>query len=367
MEKSIRIGRAVVGEDGLRRMVSVWNPDKKGSPILPEPGDGLRICNRAKAAPGYVLYSPDHSNKFLLIDMDGQIVHEWPAWTSHFGYMLPNGHLLLDTQFSPDRESGIVELDWQGRILAFTPCLVHHDFQLLENGNLIAVCHRVIECERIGPGEIVTSHIIEMKRSGEIVWQWKSEEHLDELERLGGIAFPRNEKDWIHTNTVQVLPETPSSRDPRFKAGNVIISHRNLDSAVVIDRPSGEIVWVWGPGTLSRQHATIVLPNGRMLCFDNGTQRKWSAVWEVDPLTDKIVWSYEGRPRESFFASALSNAQRLLNGNTFICSGSPPDTGRLFEVTPEGEIVWEFQNPYAEYAEGEKIVYRAYKYPPQMT
>jgi hypothetical protein len=33
-------------------------------------------------------------------------------------------------------------------------------------------------------------------------------------------------------------------------------------------------------------------------------------------------------------------------------------------VTPKGEIVWEFQNPYAAYAGGERKVYRAYKYPP---
>jgi hypothetical protein len=91
-----------------------------------------------------------------------------------------------------------------------------------------------------------------------------------------------------------------------------------------------------------------------------------SAVWEVDLLSGEVVWSYEGNEKEPFFASALSNAQRLPNGNTFVCSGSKPDHGRLFEVTPDGEIVWEFQNPYAEYAEGEKIVYRAYKYPLEM-
>ena len=34
--------------------------------------------------------------------------------------------------------------------------------------------------------------------------------------------------------------------------------------------------------------------------------------------------------------------QRLPNGNTLICSGAP---GRLFEVTREGRVVWDYRNP----------------------
>jgi len=355
-------------DDGVR-LYDAWNNRQQGHPprpLLPEPGDGLRVCKRDKAMPGYVLYSPDHSNKFLLVDMDGKIVHEWPAWTSHFGYLLPNGHLLLDTQFSPDRDPGICELDWDGNEVWFCPCQVHHDFQRLDNGNTMVLCERCHEDARIMPGKILSTYLLEVTPDREVVWEWYAEDHTRELEELLGVTVPKTNPDWTHTNTVQVIPRTPASRDSRFRAGNVIVSHRELDLAAIIDKDTGRIVWAWGPGTLSRQHATIVLDNGHMICFDNGRARKASAVWEVDLPTGRIVWSYEGNDREPFYASALSNAQRLPNGNTFICSGSKPDWGRLFEVTPDGEIVWEFQNPYAEYAEGEKIVYRAYKYPPEM-
>lgn len=40
---------------------------------------------------------------------------------------------------------------------------------------------------------------------------------------------------------------------------------------------------------------------------------------------------------------AYPTAQRLANGNTLICEG---DCGRIFEVTSDGELVWEFVNPY---------------------
>lgn len=367
--RAVPVHRTWYDDDGLVH-IQYWNHRIQGQPgfaVDPnQPGDGLRVLDRDRVAPGYVLYSPDHSRKFLLIDLEGNIVHEWPAWTSHFGYLLPNGHLLLDTEFSPDRELGIVELDWDGHEVWFCPCPVHHDFQRLPNGNTMILCCREVEKPEIGPGTLLSSYLLEVTPEWEIVWEWYSEEHLEELKELAGIEFPRPDPDWTHTNTVQVLPETPAARDSRFRPGNVILSHRNLDTALVIDRDTGDIVWTWGPGVLSRQHATILLDTGRLLCFDNGTSKGHSAVWEVEPVSGEVVWSFVGDPPESFFARALSNAQRLPNGNTFLCSGSPPDHGRLLEVTPEGDIVWEFQNPYAQYAAGEKIVYRAYKYAPEL-
>ncbi len=57
----------------------------------------------------------------------------------------------------------------------------------------------------------------------------------------------------------------------------------------------------------------------------------------------EVAWSYVADDRESFFAPFVSGTQRLENGNTFVCSGPQ---GRFFEVSPEGEIVWEYRNPF---------------------
>jgi hypothetical protein len=45
----------------------------------------------------------------------------------------------------------------------------------------------------------------------------------------------------------------------------------------------------------------------------------------------------------TFHSSFISNADRLPNGNTFINEGM---NGRFFQVTPAGEIVWEYINPH---------------------
>jgi len=72
-----------------------------------------------------------------------------------------------------------------------------------------------------------------------------------------------------------------------------------------------------------------------------------SRVLEIDPVARKIVWSYSGEtsnsPGWTFYSSFISDARRLPNGNTFIDEGV---NGRFFQVTPKGEIVWEYVSPY---------------------
>ena len=81
--------------------------------------------------------------------------------------------------------------------------------------------------------------------------------------------------------------------------------------------------------------------------FDNGCHRReapsFSQILEVDPQTREIVWSYNGVPILAFYSFMVSGCERLPNGNTFIAEGA---TGRLFEVTPEHETVWEYVSPW---------------------
>ena len=69
----------------------------------------------------------------------------------------------------------------------------------------------------------------------------------------------------------------------------------------------------------------------------------FSRVIEVNPATNEIVWKYQEAREFNFFSPRISNAVRLPNGNTLINEGS---FGRFFEVTREGDVVWEYVNPY---------------------
>jgi len=82
---------------------------------------------------------------------------------------------------------------------------------------------------------------------------------------------------------------------------------------------------------------------------------------------DAASWLFPNPPI-SFYSFHISGAERLPNGNTLICEGAP---GRIFEVTPKQEIVWEYINPIfgpANRGVGgtrSNSVFRAHRYGPE--
>jgi len=300
-----------------------------------------------------------------LIDLDGREVHEWSypqGETWHYAEMLPNGNLVAIVKEVEDQYPGmIVELDWDSSIVWKADVAAHHDFDRLANGNTLIVCREYVEDDDLRPGKIKSDVIIELTPDNETVWEWHADRHVRQIAELVPVTFPLEHYDWGHMNTVESLPDGPAAeKDARFKAGNVIFSCRNIDTIGVIDKETKEVVWAWGPGELDKQHMPTMLPSGRILVYDNGCEAKRTRVLEVDPLTDEIVWQYEADPPESFFSSSRGANQRLPNGNTFITDSN---SGRLFEVTADGEIVWEFFTPDTHNDGKLQPLYRAMRYP----
>ena len=101
---------------------------------------------------------------------------------------------------------------------------------------------------------------------------------------------------------------------------------------------------------------------GHILVFNNGRGRPGEEFTSIDELIPplnkngtytldaggaydpvKPYWSYTSPSKTNFYAGHISGAERLPNGNTLICSG---EKGRLFEITPGGEVVWEYVSPF---------------------
>ena len=166
-----------------------------------------------------------------------------------------------------------------------------------------------------------------------MVYQWRSWEHLD-LD--ADVICPlEDRKEWTHGNSLNVTPD-----------GDLIVSFRRTSVVGIVDRASGDFRWKWGPGEIDHQHHPTYLESGRILLFDNGfhwPRPSYSRIIEMDPDTNEIHWDYRGSPPISFYSQAISSAERLPNGNTLNCEGSP---GRIFEVTLNKEIVWEYINPF---------------------
>jgi hypothetical protein len=56
----------------------------------------------------------------------------------------------------------------------------------------------------------------------------------------------------------------------------------------------------------------------------------------------EVTWDYTDPAPISFFSPFMGGAERLWNGNTMVCESA---FGRLFEVTPDGTLVWEYVIP----------------------
>jgi uncharacterized repeat protein (TIGR01451 family) len=233
-----------------------------------------------------------------------------------------------------------------------------------------------------------------------IVWEWHIWDHLIQNldpaldnygdpaahpERIningdtGGAAFSR---DVFHTNAIDYNPELDQ----------VLLSIPTFNEVWVIDHSTttqeaaartggrsgngGDLLYRWGNpraygrGTstdqlLGFQHDARWIPQGRpgaghMMVYSNQTPTPTGSTTKIYELVPPIdadgrytisatrpfgpgapLWTYSN---ESLQTTNLSGAERLQNGNTLISSGPQ---GRLFEVTPAGDIVWEYWSPYS--------------------
>ena len=322
-------------------------------------GVGLIAHDPERAFQGYTLFTPQFGGgPPLLIDMEGKVVHQWRTpLPAHYAYLLPNGNLLAlcRTPGSAMRirvwqlvgAGAVMEIDWDGKVLwEVRDPDHHHDARLIRNGNVLMLCIEEVPPDLAAKvrgglpgsehgGVMYSDKVVEMTKEGAVVWEWHAWQHLDpEVDRI----TPQDwREEWTHANAVEELPE-----------GDILVSFRNISTIAIIERRTGKIRWRLGPEVLAQQHHPTLLPNGNILVFDNGTHRvnnpfTFSRVLEIDPATKRIVWSYQDQPIFNFYSPYESSAQRLPNGNTFICEGV---FGRLFEVTPEGQVVWEYINPY---------------------
>ena len=309
---------------------------------------GLAQYQAASAYRGYTLFSPNVSDDAYLVDMEGNYVHRWhyPGGIA-YGYLLNNGNLLFRNQgANPPGADYIRELDWDSNLVweYHDPALRRHN--RLPNGNNLMLLQR----DRISadltrqvrggftsandPEQMFGDQVVEVAPDGTEVNAWHSADHLDP--ESDAICPLENRAAWGGANDLTSSPD----------GSTFLISFRILDTVALVDRGTGEITWKWGPGIISHQHHPTYLDNGNVLLLDNGSHRRglsYSRVLEVDPSTSEIVWQYQAKPMASFFTHFTGGAQRLPNGNTLITEGM---AGRLFEVTPIGEIVWEFVSPF---------------------
>lgn len=168
----------------------------------------------------------------------------------------------------------------------------------------------------------------------------------------------------FHTNSIEIMPYSfAANLAEKVPAGSILVCIRQLNTVLAFDRHSGKVLWWWGEGKVDYPHSASVLPSGNVLLFDNGAHRGFSRVFELNPVNGKIEWEYRADPPKAFFSKTRGSAQRLSNGNTLITDSH---AGRAFEVTREGDVVWEYYSPLTAKNQGSAskrpVFYRVERY-----
>ena len=277
-------------------------------------------------------------------------------------------------------------------------------------GKMMILTHKDVNKPKISPHQLLDDCVIEIDREGNILWEWSVIDHFNEFgftEEQKNAMYrdptmrPTGQGDLFHINCASYVGPNHwyDEGDERFNPENIIMDSRECNIMFIVSHETGEIVWQVGPdftktpelrifGTIVGPHHTHMIPKGlpgegHIMVYDNGgwagygapnqfsktglkvSRRDGSRVVEFDPTTLEIVWECKGEEigatdapftTHYFYSPLTSDAQRLPNGNTFICEGT---SGRFMEFTPDNELVWEYNYPRL----GSGLIYRAYRIP----
>ncbi|MGD9510384.1 MAG: arylsulfotransferase family protein [Geminicoccaceae bacterium] len=366
---------------GAKALIERHRELKKGDQYAPGLWEQARTPVRGVAPrephavfEGFTLYSSAHEHAVRLIDMAGREVHVWripyrSVWESgaRVKEPLPDGRIFLrSARMQPDGSVlaifeavgdtpygyGLVKVDRHSRIVWSYLEHAHHDLDIAPDGRIVTLIQEVSR-EDIGRPNLLArarldDFVVVLSPDGKelrrvhLTKALLNSRYARLLDLVPWYALPKG--DILHANAVDYIDAAQAASFPYAKEGQLLVSFREIGTIAVLDVEREEVVWAMR-GAWIGQHDPDILPNGNVLMFDNNGDfgdKGRSRVIEVDPRTTAISWSYSGsgeRPMESVIRSSQ---QRLPNGNTLF---DESDGGRLVEVDPAGEVVWEFVNP----------------------
>lgn len=226
----------------------------------------------------------------------------------------------------------------------------NHGLQLTTDGRSLQMIYhdRTMDLTAYGgqPDATVTDCVVqEQDAAGNVTFEWHTLDHIPVTDYYREVTDDRFNP--THCNSLEYDFD-----------GNILISYRNLDEVTKVNITTGEVMWrLGGKGSdftfinddgFIRQHDARRLPDGSIALFDNRTglspqySRGVKYQLDLESMTAEKVWEY--RHPNDLYTAYIGNMHNLPNGNSLLNWGSSVSTTGVSatEVTPDGEIVFEF-------------------------
>ncbi len=284
----------------------------------------------------------------LLLDPDGKPVHAWRLSTDDLPFntepafrknmygvdVLQDGSIIFLMQ---ETGGGIVKVDYCGRKQWSIDGLFHHTVTPTEDGKFWSIeglqtdFDHVFALFNIADGKLVKK--IDMKE----VRKANPDLHIFDLQREPDVL------NRVHGNDVEPLPAKLAADFPQFKQGDLLISYRTINLLFILDPESLKIKW-WRIGPWDRQHDGDWNPGGYISVYSNNTRGlgEYSNIVSINPATYETDVLVKGR--EHNFYSAYNGMHEVTSAGTVLVTSSRQ--GRIFEVSREGKVVFDFINQF---------------------
>jgi len=354
-------------------------------------GNGVIKHNASKSYNGLTLLQGTLPGgpQLRLIDMEGNEVHRWPVdfftlWPkpthlteeqipkSVFNYHTQGVELLRDGSVIFNiGDIGAAKLDKCGNIQWTVDRLTHHSITQTTDEGYWIPSHRKIDniAEKYLFRGIQKQHLknyaIQSQRAGangyenlilRINDKGKIIREFSILKSMIDAGFESalydttliNAVDPTHVNEIEVVTKALADKIPGVNIDDILVSVRQMHLLMIMDQFTGEIKWSHR-GNWIRQHDPDITPEGNIIVFNNGSPQFSfispidSSLVMLDPSNNSSTVVYPTGKQRGFFTDILGEKQRLNNGNYLITESR---RGRAFEVSPSGEIVWDFVLPY---------------------
>lgn len=366
------VRQAIISSDAVfKEFRRPWVTD-----ILADASMRTRTIDPEKISPGLLLVSgvnEDQMNFAKVIDRDGNEIHSWridwfttwdddegrfaefrrpkgqPGSLAHGMQLMPNGDLVFNFEWL-----STVRLNPCGAVVWKRDNWGHHSVDVDDQGFIWVGGLKALEPDdrkfmlNVGLGTPIPS-VQKLDSNGQVIREINVFEVLNAngLEGLAYMSSIENNStrvwgDTLHLNDVEIFPSDRKSAV--FSTGDIMISLRNIQTILVFDPDTLKVKFL-SIGKLLRQHDPDFVGDDRISVFDNRNLEPLdgsaSRIASIDTKTGEVSTLVGQENGISFYTSILGKHQVIHNGNVLITSSQQ---GRAFEVTSQGQIVWDYFN-----------------------